>query len=257
MISSPGSAALPGVEAMGGKNLAEQPKNDLSLRRVAHTVVVPQGDFLRSQSPEVPKMPKSSNPMPSPAWRRWPRRAGCGGDPLRIRPGSVERQHPLIRVGGDAHIAPGPDGQDWWDDTYQPPALAPDLPGGCGHPPLRGWGVLPRNLARPILSGVPSTPAACGRHPLQAGEGRSCSYWAAIKTTGFPIILARFFGKAGSPSSVPGCARSTFPVGEGFLRRGMRGGKDFVLHAAPHPSELSPCHPLPEEGLCVFEGEKP
>ena len=32
--------------------------------------------------------------------------------------------------------------------------------------------------------------------------------------TGFPIILARFFGKAGSPSSVPGCARST------FLRRG-------------------------------------
>ena len=79
--------------------------------------------------------------MPSPAWRRWPRRAGCGEDPLRIRPGSVERQHPLIRVGGDAHIAPGPDGQDRWDDTYQPPALAPDLPGGCGHPPLRGWEV--------------------------------------------------------------------------------------------------------------------
>ena len=79
--------------------------------------------------------------MPSPAWRRWPRRAGCGGDPLRIRPGSVERQHPLIRVGGDAHSAPGPDGQDRWDDTYKPPALAPDLPGGCGHPPLRGWEV--------------------------------------------------------------------------------------------------------------------
>ena len=52
----------------------------------------------------------------------------------------------------------------------------------------------------------------------------SCSYWAAIKTTGFPIILARFFGKAGSPSSVPGCARSTFPVGEGFLRRGYDTG---------------------------------
>ena len=127
--------------------------------------------------------------MPSPAWRRWPRRAGCGGDPLRIRSGSVERQHPLIRVGGDAHIAPGPDGQDRWDDTYKPPALAPDLPGGCGHPPLRGWEVLPRNLARPILSCVPSTPAACGRHPLQAGEGRSCSYWAAGKSTGFPIHL--------------------------------------------------------------------
>ena len=126
--------------------------------------------------------------MPSPAWRRWPRRAGCGGDPLRIRPGSVERQHPLIRVGGDAHIAPGPDGQDWWDDTYQPPALAPDLPGGCGHPPLRGWGVLPRNLARPILSCVPSTPAAYGRHPLQAGEGGGCST-SALPNSYLPFYL--------------------------------------------------------------------
>ena len=30
-------------------------------------------------------------------------------------------------------------------------------------------------------------------------------------------------GKAGSPSSVPGCARSTFPGGEGDLRRGLLG----------------------------------
>ena len=35
-----------------------------------------------------------------------------------------------------------------------------------------------------------------------------------------PFIRARFFGGAGVPSSGPGCARSTFPVGEGFLRRG-------------------------------------
>ena len=110
--------------------------------------------------------------MPSPAWRRWPRRAGCGGDPLRIRSGSVERQHPLIRVGGDAHIAPGPDGQDRWDDTYKPPALAPDLPGGCGHPPLRGWEVLPLNLARPILSCVPSTPADKRAAPSPGRRGQ-------------------------------------------------------------------------------------
>ena len=36
-----------------------------------------------------------------------------------------------------------------------------------------------------------------------------------------PFIRARFFGRAGVPSSGPGCARSTFPVGEGFLRRGF------------------------------------
>mgnify|MGYP004520132975 CR=1 FL=1 len=35
-----------------------------------------------------------------------------------------------------------------------------------------------------------------------------------------PFILARFLGRARSPSSVPGCARSTFPGGEGCLRRG-------------------------------------
>ena len=33
---------------------------------------------------------------------------------------------------------------------YRPTALAPNLPGGCGHPPLRGWEVLPRNLAQPV-----------------------------------------------------------------------------------------------------------
>ena len=43
MISPPGSAALPGVEAVGGKNLAEQPKNDLSLRDSVYTVVAIPG----------------------------------------------------------------------------------------------------------------------------------------------------------------------------------------------------------------------
>ena len=35
-----------------------------------------------------------------------------------------------------------------------------------------------------------------------------------------PFIKARFFGEAGFPSSGPGCARSTFPVGEGDLPAG-------------------------------------
>ena len=46
------------------------------------------------------------------------------------------------------------------------------------------------------FQGSPPHPALRG-HPLQAGEG---------------------------PSSVPGCARSTFPGGEGFLRRGYDTG---------------------------------
>ena len=59
----------------------------------------------------------------------------------------------------------------------------------------------------------------------------------------------------GAPSSVPGYARSTFPVGEGDLRRGrsltfpwgkvppqrrMRGGTRSVLPTAPLPSGLRP-----------------
>ena len=44
----------------------------------------------------------------------------------------------------------------------------------------------------------------------------------------------------GAPSSVPGYARSTFPVGEGDLRRRMRGGTRSVLPTAPLPSGLRP-----------------
>ena len=36
-----------------------------------------------------------------------------------------------------------------------------------------------------------------------------------------PFIRARSFWGAGLPSSGPGCARATFPGGEGFLRRGL------------------------------------
>ena len=93
---------------------------------------------------------------------------------------------------------------------YRPTALAPNLPGGCGHPPLRGWEVLPRNLARPMLLGVPSTPAACGRHPLQAGEGG-----------GFPHPALRW-GRGGTRSDLaPPHTRQGFALppspGRGFF----------------------------------------
>ena len=142
---------------------------------------------------------------------------------------------------------------------YKPAALLSNLRDDVGIVPYAKGEVLPFNRAWPNILGVPSTPAACGRHPLQAGEG-------------------------GDPSSGPGFARSTFPGGEGCLRRGvrsltfpwgkvppqrrMRGGTRSVLRTAPHPSgplalppsprrgygaphpaRASPCHPLPGEGI--------
>ena len=82
-----------------------------------------------------------------------------------------------------------------------------------GIRPYAGGRFLPRNLARPILSCVPSTPAAYGRHPLQAGEGRD--------------FLRR--------------GRSlTFPWGKVPPQRRMRGGTRSVLPTAPLPSGLRP-----------------
>ena len=60
--------------------------------------------------------------------------------------------------------------------------------------------ILPFIKPRFSLSGVPSTPAAAAApSPCRRGQG--------------------------FPSSVPGCARSTFPGGEGFLRRGYDTGR--------------------------------
>ena len=61
-----------------------------------------------------------------------------------------------------------------------------------GIRPYAGGRFLPRNLARPMLLGVPSTPAACGRHPLQAGEGGGWILRHQNPRTGF----ARFGEKA-------------------------------------------------------------
>ena len=160
--------------------------------------------------------------MPSPAWRRWPRRAGCGGDPLRIRPGSVERQHPLIRVGGDAHIAPGPDGQDRWNDTYKPPALAPDLPGGCGHPPLRGWEVFATQPG-------PAYTFMCPLHTRRLRAAPSPSR----RGQGFP----------------PAGAFPYLPLGEGAAAAADVGRYQVGSAYRPTPVRASPCHPLPGEGL--------
>ena len=63
-----------------------------------------------------------------------------------------------------------------------------------GIGPYASGKILQRIVARPNISGVPSTPGESG------------------------ATLGKHRGQ-GFPSSVPGCARSTFPGGEGFLRR--------------------------------------
>ena len=65
-------------------------------------------------------------------------------------------------------------------------------------------------------------------HPPPAGGTLSKQERAGAVRTGlpenlraFPFILARFFGRAGSPSSVRAKGPDTFPAGEGDLRRGL------------------------------------
>ena len=55
-----------------------------------------------------------------------------------------------------------------------------------------------------------------------------------------PFIGVRLFSVVGHPSSVRAIGPATLSGGEGDLRRGLRGGTDFVLHTAPHPSGLRP-----------------
>ena len=69
-----------------------------------------------------------------------------------------------------------------------------------GIGPYASGKILQRIVARPNISGVPSTPGESG------------------------ATLGKHRGQ-GFPSSVPGCARSTFPGGEGFLRRGYDTGR--------------------------------
>ena len=55
----------------------------------------------------------------------------------------------------------------------------------------------------------------------------------------FPFNVACFVILARHPSSGPGCARSTFPVGEGFLRRGRR-TEVLRIYAPVPPGRLRP-----------------
>ena len=104
---------------------------------------------------------------------------------------------------------------------YKPAALLSNLRDDVGIVPYAKGEVLPFNRAQLNILGVPSTPAACGRHPLQAGEGRD--------------FLRR--------------GRSlTFPWGKVPPQRRKRGGTRSVLPAAPLPSGPLALPPSPRRG---------
>ena len=139
---------------------------------------------------------------------------------------------------------------------------------------------LPRGGRLPPGEGAP-LPSPGGRCRRSGGRGAVPGwFWVPPHTRqGFalpPSPRRGFF-----PSSVPGCARSTFPVGEGFLRRGSLTfpvGEGFLPARAfpylplgegaaaaaeegryrvgsgsgPTPVRASPCHPLPGEGFSLI-----
>ena len=91
----------------------------------------------------------------------------------------------------------------------------------------------------------------CGRYPCVKGAVGS-----RLTDGSLPFILAQFFGRARSPSSVPGCARSTFPGGEGCLpveawdtgRSGMMRGFFSLIRPGLRPVHLPRGGRLPPAG---------
>ena len=129
---------------------------------------------------------------------------------------------------------------------YQPTAQFSTLRADEGHRPLRAWIALTVHRTPSFVYRGPlhTRPGLCPVHPRKAQR-------AAPHPSG--LRRATLFQERVFPSSGPGCARSTFPVGEGFLRRGRslafpwgkvppqrrkRGGTKSVLRTAPHPSGL-------------------
>ena len=136
--------------------------------------------------------------------------AAAAADEGRYQVGSAYRPTP-VRA-SPCHPLPGE-------------GLAPSsVPGYARSTFPVGEGDLRRGLfisVRPGPVGVPSTPAACGRHPLQAGEGRD------------------FLRRGHS---------FTFPWGKVPPQRRMRGGTRSVLPTAPHPSGPPALTPSPRRG---------
>ena len=74
-------------------------------------------------------------------------------------------------------------------------------------------------------------------HPLSIINAHSILHVKAFVKT---QSIGRGSKNSVEPKSSSPRREATFPVGEGDLRRGMRGGTDFVLHTVPHPSGLRP-----------------
>ena len=103
-----------------------------------------------------------------------------------------------------------------------PARAAPGPPSPWGKATSRRGLFFP---VRPGPVGVPSTPAACGRHPLQAGEGRGVQHLALRRK------------------------RGRLPCVKGAVSRRLTEGSPCCRLGPPHTRQgLWPCHPLPGEG---------
>ena len=120
--------------------------------------------------------------MPSPAWRGWPRRAGCGGDTYRQRSGFVEWYQPLVRVGDDALIVPKVRQQS---NTFVLTDSARKVSGRCGHRPLRGWGAFYPVMGPLIRHALRRATFPVGEGCLRRGlvhRGPSWTSWGPLHT---------------------------------------------------------------------------
>ena len=148
--------------------------------------------------------PLPPNPLPSPAWRGWPRRAGCGGDPYRSRTDWTKKS-PAGRkpspTGKVDRAQPGP------DEGKQPKSeKQATLNGSISHSmwPVSLLGYGPSSVTP---NGVPPSP-----------EGKASSGGGFLPAGAFPYL----------------------PLGEGADLRRKRGSTGLVLGTAPHPSGLRP-----------------
>ena len=162
--------------------------------------------------------------MPSPAWRGCrPQAAGVEGTHESIGRARLSGKTSHPRRGGCPH-PPGRSGARAGGLYVSSHRSCPSGPGAMwASPPTRISGCCRSTEPGLIRQGSPPHPAL-GGHLLQAGEGMGLLVLGCRKIYGhshssWPGSL----GGLGSPSSVPGCARSTFPGGEGDLPAGAAG----------------------------------
>ena len=107
------------------------------------------------------------------------KRQGVKFFPEPAGPGCVAK--PPARVGADAHIRPEGSGPERLVCTYHPTVPTPQVPGRCGHRPLRVSAGFAAERGQPNISGVPSTPVPGSARSTLGRHRGLCSAQAPFK----------------------------------------------------------------------------